>query len=48
MVDFRAALEAGEIGENTIVFNNLIENKGQLKRQWETTLSNSWHKQWLP
>jgi hypothetical protein len=48
MVDFRAALEAGEIDENTIVFNNLIENKGQLKRQWETTLSNSWHNQWLP
>lgn len=48
MMDFRAALEAGEIDEDTIVFNNLIENKGQLKRQWETALTNSWHKQWLP
>jgi hypothetical protein len=48
MMDFRAALEAGEIDEDTIVFNNLIENKGQLKRQWETVLANSWHKQWLP
>jgi hypothetical protein len=48
MMDFRAALESGEIDEDTIVFNNLIENKGQLKRQWETVLANSWHKQWLP
>jgi hypothetical protein len=48
MMDFRAALEAGEIDENTVVFNNLIETKGQLKRQWETELANSWHKQWLP
>ncbi|PTM03768.1 MAG: ABC transporter ATPase [Bacteroidetes bacterium] len=48
MMDFRAALEAGEIDKDTIVFNNLIENKGQLKRQWETVLVNSWHKQWLP
>tara|TARA_R110002050_G_scaffold63696_1_gene139065 strand:- start:4954 stop:5448 length:495 start_codon:yes stop_codon:yes gene_type:complete len=48
MMDFRAALEAGEIDEHTVVFNNLIENKGQLKRQWETVLANSWHKQWLP
>lgn len=48
MVDFRAALEAGEIDESTVVFNNLIETKGQLKRQWETDLANSWHKQWLP
>ena len=48
MMDFRAALEAGEIDESTVVFNNLIEKKGQLKRQWETMLANSWHKQWLP
>ncbi len=48
MMDFRAALEAGEIDQNTVVFNNLIETKGQLKRHWETVLTNSWHKQWLP
>lgn len=48
MMDFRAALDAQELNENTIVFNNLIENKGALKRQWETSLSDSWHKQWLP
>jgi hypothetical protein len=47
MLDFKAALKAGEINQNTIVFNNLIENKGQLKSEWETTLSQSWHKQWL-
>lgn len=48
MVDFRAGLERGEFDEQTVVFNNLIETKGQLKSDWETPVANSWHKQWLP
>lgn len=45
---FRAELEQGEYDENTVVFNNLIETKGQLKSHWETPVKNSWHKQLLP
>ncbi len=48
MMNFRAALESGDMDENTIVFNNLITTKGQLKNDWEVPVRNSWHKQWLP
>lgn len=48
MVNFRAALESGDLDKDTTVFNNLIETKGDLKNHWEVPLSKSWHKQWLP
>lgn len=48
MMDFRAALDNGDLGEETIVFNNLVTTKAELKRKWETEVSASWHKQWLP
>lgn len=48
MVNFRAALESGDLTEDTIVFNNLIETKGELEKNWEVPLRKSWHKQWLP
>lgn len=48
MLTFRAAMESGEFNENTIVFNNLVETKGEIKDQWEVPVAKSWHKQWLP
>lgn len=48
MIDFRAALESQELDEDTIVFNNLIEKKSQLNKEWEVPIARSWHKQWLP
>ena len=48
MMDFRAALEHGDLNEETIVFNNLISTKGELENKWETAIKNSWHKDWLP
>lgn len=48
MMDFRAALENGDLDANTIVFNNLISTKEELAAKWETTISQSWHKDWLP
>lgn len=48
MTVFRAAIESGELDENTIVFNNLIETKEDLREGWEVPVSRSWHKQWLP
>lgn len=48
MVNFRAALESGEYDGNTAVFNNLVETKEEWRKDWETTVANSWHKQWLP
>lgn len=48
MLNFRSALESGEFTEQTGVFNNLVETKQELDKNWETTVANSWHKQWLP
>jgi regulator of PEP synthase PpsR (kinase-PPPase family) len=48
MVNFRAAISSGEMDEDTTVFNNLIETKGQLAKEWQVPLLKSWHKQWLP
>ena len=35
----------GRITENTIVFNNLLETKGQMAAEWEIPLAKSWVKQ---
>ena len=48
MTVFRAALESGDLDENSVVFNNLIETKKDLYQNWEVPVSRSWHKQWLP
>ena len=48
MMNFRAMLENGEFDESTIVFNNLIETKNELSKNWEVPVAQSWHKQWLP
>ena len=45
---FREELAQGEYDENTIVFNNMIETKGELNTAWEVSIKDSWHKQLLP
>ncbi len=47
MNDFQQALSKGQLTENTIVFNNLIESKGEFDAAWETEVKNSWHKKLL-
>ena len=46
MMKFRSGI-GKDFDENTTVFNNLIETKGQLKNEWEVAVKNSWHKQML-
>jgi len=48
MMDFRAALENGDLNSETVVFNNLVSTKAELESRWETQIKNSWHKDWLP
>ena len=43
MADFEAALKVGRLTQNTIVFNNVVATKGQLKTQWQVPVSESWH-----
>lgn len=47
MLDFKASIAAGEIDENTIVFNNMVTNYGDFTTNWEVPLKESWHIQLL-
>ncbi len=42
--DFDAAIRKGEINDNTIVFDNLITQKDDLKNNWRVPLHKSWIK----
>ena len=47
MMDFHASVKLGDINEDTIVYNNLVETKGELISSWEVPLKDSWHKKLL-
>ena len=42
--NFKILISDGNINEETIVFNNLINTKKDYIEQWEVQLKNSWHK----
>lgn len=44
---FENKLAAREINEDTIVFNNLVQNKAEFESHWEIPLKNSWHNKML-
>jgi len=41
--EFERLLEQGLVNEETIVFNNLIQNYGDLSTSWEVPMKLSWH-----
>lgn len=41
--DFESRIQNGEVTENTIVFNNLVQTKKELDTNWEIPFKNSWH-----
>ncbi len=43
--EFRELVENGQITNNTIVFNNLVDTLDKFNNEWEVPLSQSWHKQ---
>ena len=45
--EFKQLLRDHRIGENTLVFNNLIQTKSELMTKWKTSVNNSWHKNLL-
>lgn len=40
---FEDAIEKGRILPETLVFNNLVKNKEEFDKGWETPLKQSWH-----
>ncbi len=47
MNDFQTALSNGQLSEETLVFNNLVENKSDFESKWEVPVKESWHQQLL-
>lgn len=45
--EFKEMVKAHKIGEETIVFNNLVSTLDELNEKWEVPLKDSWHKQFL-
>ncbi len=45
--DFRKMAKDKAVSPNTIVFNNLVNNKAEYLSDWEVPASESWHKRFL-
>jgi hypothetical protein len=41
--DFEKQLATGELNDNTVVFNNLVQTKEELEAKWEVPMRESWH-----
>jgi len=47
LVDFKKMAKQKAISKKTIVFNNLVANKGEYLEHWEVPASESWHNRFL-
>ncbi|MCP9200444.1 ABC transporter ATPase [Gramella sp. GC03-9] len=47
LADFRKMAKQRAVSANTIVFNNLVNNKAEYLNDWEVPASESWHKRFL-
>ncbi len=45
--EFPKLVESGEINENTIVFNNLVDVKEKYLSEWEIPVKDSWHSRFI-
>ncbi|GAA4323698.1 hypothetical protein GCM10023115_52590 [Pontixanthobacter gangjinensis] len=45
--DFRKMAKQRAVSPNTIVFNNLVNNKAEYLSDWEVPASESWHKRFM-
>ena len=43
LLEFKKLAKDKSVSENTIVFNNLVNNIEELNENWETPASESWH-----
>lgn len=47
MQDFKQAIASHKIDSDTMVFNNMIHQKGDLSKLWMKPIRESWHKRYL-
>ena len=44
---FAQKYQSGELNDETVVFNNLVSNLGELRSNWQVRLGESWHKRFV-
>lgn len=47
LLEFKKMVKARSVSPKTVVFNNLVNTKSELKDFWEVPLSESWYKRFL-
>jgi len=44
---FKSEVDAGDIAQNTLFFDNLVSTKDKFLKNWLVPLEESWHKKML-
>ncbi len=47
LIDFKKMAKQKAVSKKTIVFNNLVANKGEYLEHWEVPASESWHSRFM-
>jgi len=47
LADFKKMAKARSVSGNTVVFNNLVNTKGEFLEHWEVPAKESWHSRFL-
>lgn len=47
LADFQKYAKAGQISAETIVFNNMVQTKGEIATKWEVPAKESWHQRFV-
>ena len=47
LADFQNYVKADKISSETIVFNNMVQTKGEVATKWEVAAKDSWHQRFL-
>jgi len=47
LADFQKYVKADKIHSDTLVFNNMVQNKGDLQLAWEVPANMSWHSRYF-
>jgi hypothetical protein len=46
--EFETLLNSGKLGGETLVFNNLVNTKEEMEKNWRIPLKSSWHARLMP
>jgi hypothetical protein len=47
LIDFKKMVKQKAVSQKTVVFNNLVANKGEYKEFWEVPAAESWHARFM-